>query len=126
LKGASAVATPLYLLGKFQGEWVGGATLLEEPLYLQLPSPALLETSQEFRAFGGSRLHRLHHTDKPLQPPKTQTTMRMDGWMDGWMLSNFGHEKQFSVGFHFPTKLWWACFSSQTCLLALLLCLDSL
>jgi hypothetical protein len=24
--------------------------------------------------------------------------------MDGWMESNFGHEKQFSVGFHFPKK----------------------
>jgi hypothetical protein len=31
--------------------------------------------------------------------------MRKDGWMDGWMLSNFGHEKQFSVGFHFPKML---------------------
>jgi hypothetical protein len=31
----------------------------------------------------------------------------MDGWMDGWMLSKFGDEKQFSVGFHFPKNLWW-------------------
>jgi hypothetical protein len=33
--------------------------------------------------------------------------------MDGWMLTYFGHEKQFSVGFHFPKKLWWGWFSSQ-------------